>query len=440
MEDPWENPWCEEVAFIGGSYRFFPGRVNECGFVFRHIVRSLFGANPPLDSTLLENIAPVVLGTLAVSEALAGRVKASRADTLSDAYTTDIVVPHVDHLRSLMDAVTFTEPELASLLQSYNLSVDVLKPVMLERFAAHMPPTLDDGTLFERPFLHHDDLFIVAAPHRLLDAINRYLLQEIINSHKTNAFLSSFLMSVGASIEFSLRILSNTPQMMRRIHPRRVPYGIEALCNLDADKVLCVLAAVDDLTETGDPRAWATLPATAERLRERAKTIERHLHHRHPNLELLFLFIFQGIGRSGQISIHDLPDGSYIAVTSAADLETIAILSPQDRIALWSCTKTIEEIRKQADVISWSLLSNFYIWKQQRGLLEAALHEQAVLFVPISTIGEARQEAHRAWDRHAALYPNGQHVEVYHLYDDPTVPVYGIVEDGVSVAMERKWQ
>lgn len=45
------------------------------------------------------------------------------------------------------------------------------------------------------------------------------------------------------------------------------------------------------------------------------------------------------------------------------------------------------------------------------------------------TIGEARQDAHRAWDRHGALYPNGQHVEVFHLYDDPIVPVYGIVED-----------
>lgn len=432
MEDPWQNPWCEEAAFSGGSYRFFPGLVNEAGFILRHTLRAFMQTSTKLDRDIFRRLFVLVTATLRLSDAIADRAGATRHQRLEDNLPATVVVPESTTWQNLCQAVLFTTDDLTNLFAPYELNADLLKPLMMDGLTGDPPTSLDDGTVLERPVIHIDGGYIVAAPHRLVSALTEFIIAELKRTAAADEFLTHFLRSVRRSTEFSLELLGNTVQLSRRIHPHRVPYGVAATCSLDADKLLCVLTVVDDLggvAKASDVRGdWTTLGPVMHGLEKRARTMERHLQQRHPQLQLLFLVVVQGFGREGQISEIHLPGGSRVAITSAADLETMATLGAGDRMGLWSCVDIITRLRTRGQVVSWSLLTDFFAWRYSAVELEESVRTEALVYIPVDTIGRARQLAHQAWDRHAVEYPGDFVVDVYHLYEDPQLPIYGIVE------------
>ncbi len=105
-EDPFDSVFCEEMSFHGGSYRVLPGINEHATFILKRILESLFfhRDNFP-DREYVRMAAPLIRGTLALSERICAAAGVTRNPEIVTRFQEDIVVPDGTVLTSLKGAV-----------------------------------------------------------------------------------------------------------------------------------------------------------------------------------------------------------------------------------------------------------------------------------------------------------------------------------------------
>jgi hypothetical protein len=77
-EDPFPNVFVEEVPFVGGAHRIFPGPSAGTAFSFRTLSECIFRNERQWPSDFIFHTYQLIRGTLAISELLAERAGLQR--------------------------------------------------------------------------------------------------------------------------------------------------------------------------------------------------------------------------------------------------------------------------------------------------------------------------------------------------------------------------
>jgi hypothetical protein len=231
-EDPFNNSFLEEVTFVGGSYRVFPGAVEGASFLFRRLAAAIFksGEWPPGDPFRRDAMALATAG-LRVSDAVARRAGVARGTRPG---LGALVLPQQRELERLKQAVAFTENEWGDLLDG--LSDDAAAPLTQE---LGLPLTsnrehLGTGPFYARPLLRYEGGIIVGLPHAVLGAVLHALVSLAIKHGMVERLAIAFRSAVFHSVLQSLEFIE-----CPRLHPplSDPPEGFaDAVLSLDRDK------------------------------------------------------------------------------------------------------------------------------------------------------------------------------------------------------------
>ncbi len=80
-EDPFDNPFADEVSFHGGPYLVFPSVDDDSSYVFRHLAKAIFSSPTPyIQPRFVEEARALCTSVLTVSHEIAERAGVDRFD------------------------------------------------------------------------------------------------------------------------------------------------------------------------------------------------------------------------------------------------------------------------------------------------------------------------------------------------------------------------
>ena len=369
-EDPFPNPFVEEVAFFGGSYRVFPGLTNGATFTMTMLAQALRqGTN--LSPAYLLQACISVRAVLALSDVIARKANLTRANSARSG--KGVTVPNSSELAQLKRAVVFSSEELVELLSTQGLPPDALHP-FTRRFGEISVNDFSFGDgpepLLIKPILTDGTMFVVAIPEALLVAIKHYVLSLAVRCNQIQALAILYLDAVFHSVLASIRRNGGKRVKVDLRTALNIPGCREALFKIDRDKLMYVLLMVDTFeayepdTASGMWDTTSLVPQIVTRFRE----IEADIYSRWPAInELLCVLVNEGVGRTHILAFEDEPTlASEFLHLNAHDLETISLLEDSSHLTLWRFARKFNSIRKVAKVMSWSTLDEFGLYRKNK--------------------------------------------------------------------------
>jgi len=177
-EDPFDNVFCEEISFYGGSYRVLPGINEHATFILKRILESLFFHRDGFpDQEYVRVAARVIRGTLALSERICATAGITRNPAIESRFQENIVIPNGTLLTQLKSAVRFSRAGLDLLLRNLDLPVDCLQPLTANK--EELQPEVDlqiSGLLSRKPIIAVGTDVVVSSPTELLPALRNALI------------------------------------------------------------------------------------------------------------------------------------------------------------------------------------------------------------------------------------------------------------------------
>jgi hypothetical protein len=430
-EDPFPNPFVEEVPFFGGSYRVFPGLTDGATFVLRNIANALFRGGK-LSKDFLGDAYIHLRAFLAVSDRMLKIANLTRG--LRTKSSDLVIVPKRAQLSSLREAVTLSRKEVEGMLQSHSTALDALdvftRPLAqsnLEEFKLY-----EEGPkpLLAKPLIACGDTLIVSAPEGLMTAATNYVISSAVRHHEVDAFAELYLHAVFRSVLLSLKYLGS----QRLEYDFQIPLAIsgckEALFRIDNDKFMYLLLLVDTLdTYQVDEVSgvWET-PGLEKQIAERFKAVEAEIYSKWPAPnELLCLLVSEGVGRAHMMGFkEDVTSVSEFLYINAHDLETIALLEGGNHLAVWRFARQHNLIRKTTEVFAWSTLDEFGLYRKNKYSYYLS-DEKPYNVISISPDYSAplRCEVATTHDRHTVPHHRpGHYIEVATVHGSSKIPLY----------------
>ncbi len=428
-EDPFDNVFCEEVLFHGGSYKVLPGITEHATFTLRRITEAIFlhrDAFP--DASFVRTATHVIHGTLALSDRMCKLAGVRRNPDLSTNGDGSIVVPDGRRLAQLKASVRLSHGALRDFLSSRGLPTDCLA---LLTVAADDLPHEDQmqisGVLTRRPLLAGSTDVVIASPSELLPALRNALI--------------GLAQDRGVEKELASRFGSATWQAVHEhlgyINCDALPLGIPAWHNvpavvhdgyfsLDIDKLTYCLLVSDPLEDydRSDPFGLWKTPNLPTVVSERLRQVLEDVYSQHPQINEVFaLVLMQTVGRFATIGFGG-PDVMGLAI-SADDLCTLCLLEGGKDLILWQFAKSKETIRRHAHITQTGVLDEYAVYRKNRYTYYASddFRPNMILMVP-GGAGTLRREVYRERDWHGVQsYEPNQLIEVTCLHS-PDVPVY----------------
>jgi hypothetical protein len=222
----------------------------------------------------------------------------------------------------------------------------------------------------------------------------------------------AFAAAVQDDVLSSLRRMGIRPEVVEGY--RAEQQCIEVQAELDTGLRLACLIVPDSLQGlTGDPYGMfdtrGMLDEMHARLEQRASESDA---------QVLGLLVFQPAGRSAFMGLQEPEAGNLtLEHITAGDLEALAFLEQDDRLALWKFAHAHAALRSDAMVRSFSTLDTYSVYLDQERSL-APMREATMVMISPGSGGELRRRAKCRRDRHGALYVDGTVREVERERDE----------------------
>lgn len=471
-EDPFDNPFVDEVAFDGGPYLVLPGVDADSPFVVRRLAKAATRSPKPysdpgfaaearilcasvlaLSHEIVERAGldrfsepevtppnPVFVSPERLGEAIeASGVPPSEALAAAReqlrgliAPTGEVVVPGAERIGALRDAVTFTRDELRRLLVGVGARLEDLDVLVLEQGSVNVGDLgVSENPLFVRPIVRDDDRYVVAAPRALLMALCNALIRLAKNAGVEEQLAANYAELVFLNVQSSLDFLGNE-LLTGRTPEESTNSFYEVAFRLDDDKVINLVLATDGLSDYDPEKAesrWLDRDLE-DKLRTRLREAEAEILERPgaPN-DVLHLVLVQGVGSgyaSGFAATGGLACPRQLTM-SASDLEVVALLEGGDPQVLWKYAGVRERVREHRGVMSlFGQLKEFYHYRANDYTYYLSDERRDLpMIVPLGGAGALRREVRRVRDFHGVGYlETGRTIEVTSLFDDASIPVY----------------
>lgn len=433
LEDPFESPFTDEISFFGGSYMVFPGYGGDSVFVFRHLLKAIFLYHNEFgNSEFISKARELISAVLSISDEIAHSIGLKRGikPIVKNNKVTISKNPSLDQLKQ---AVSFEQSGLAELLAKKDTSLSALERLTIPIGTISISKyKINNGELLIRPIVKTEEKYIIAIPGMLLWAVRHELIHLAIEHNVCSELAKNFNKAVTSSVIESLNYLGNNLCSSSPPAPPEITCFNEALFTLDSDKIIYAMILTDpldnyDLSDINGSR-WQT-DGLDHKILNRLKDVAGNVFcmEKPPN-DILFLFLFQGVGRMFILGINEQfePFGTHFLSMSVSDLETIALLEPGEPLTLWKYACSSDKIRDITTIKRIDELDEFQLYRSHH--YSYYLSDDAkptALFISPGGAGELRTEASKKIDLHGAIsYINGYIMDVIALHGDKKFPIY----------------
>ncbi len=287
---------------------------------------------------------------------------------------------------------------------------------------------IDNGELLAKPIVQVSGKFIIAIPGMLLTATRNELIRLAIEHDVKNELVKFYSNVVWDNIEDSPGYINNYPTQTSTPDIPDIPLFQDAFFQFDTDKLAYVSLVSDSLDsyDSQQPFAYFHLNDIDRKLEPRIKEIYKYIFSNFSDInEVLFLLIFQGVGRLTPVKQQKI-ESLLLIHLSAGDLETITLLEGGKPLGLWKYARSLSRFKQQANLISFHELNNFFHYRKND--YSYYLSDQSIVNKDIfiqDGAGELRREVLRQRDYQVVpSYIPNYLTEVTLLYGTREIPIY----------------
>lgn len=432
-EDPFENVFCEEVSFHGGSYRVLPGINEHATFILKRILEPLYFHREHFPDRDYVRIATrLIHGTLGLSERICDAAGITRNPALQSRFQDPIEVPGGAVLSRLKNAVRFSRGGFFSFLESLHLPIDSLQPLTAKAQDLQLDTDLQiSGLLCRKPIVAIGADVVVASPTELLPALRNAVIALAQDRGVTDELASRFGSATWQAVAEHLRYVNCDPIPLPVPAWNDRPSVIhDGFFELDTDKIIYCVCVTDSLSGYDRLRPFSLWekPGLNEAISARLDVVAKHLYAQQPRINEIFLVLLtQSVGRFVAIGIGG-PDLTTFLLP-AADLCTLCLLEGGKDLVFWKFAIVRALTRKQAYIAPTGTMDEYEFYRKNRYTFYANddYRPNAIWFVP-GGAGVLRREVFRERDWHGVRsYEANRLVEVT-CFMSPDVPIYSPAE------------
>lgn len=425
-DDAQDNLFCEEMRFIGGSYKILPGIVDDSSFTLRNLCDGLFLKNPTVWSkSFQKEVSDLIIAALRISNRVctrAGLPRGARPE-IADAVT----IPSTEEFERLRGAVSLGPEEIQDVLDG--LSTDALDPLTIVLGEA----TFDESdpnrsSLFSTPLVRAEEELILALPGQLLASV-RHAVIEMAKSHDVVADVAErYEASVSQVVSDSLKLLGLTELDIAL--PDLSPFAVTTYL-LDRDKCLCIYLATDDLSDYPSDDVFGTwdMSRWESAFDDRVRAVEEAIFLSGPGPnEILHILVVQTLGRQSFIGFGGPlePTRQVRHLVPASDLEIIARIEHGDPLALYKFARSADRVREHTGIVATSVLDEFNLYRENAYsyYVSDSARPTVIMCAPGNGLN-LRFKAHDELDLHGVQHHSGSGIAEVALVNGGTrVPIY----------------
>ncbi len=410
QDDPFDDLLTEELAFHGGSYLVASGLAQDAVYVLRLLMRALL-LTEALPGALRSELTRVCMAGLQLSDHALRAAGLERHLSPSRPPGAGLEVPGQSRLRRLMEGLTFTDDQLAAALGGTDPTV--LDPLVLPAGERRFDDAeVAEGLADRWPLVRFTGRTVLARPFDLGLAVRHHLLRRAVDEVGSERAAAAFAAAVQVDVFDSLRRMGISAMVVDG-RTEQQPW-VELQAELDAGlRLVCIVAPdpLDGLSE--DPYGMystrAALDAIHARFEQRAGEFDG---------QMIGLLIAQPAGRSAFFGIQE-PEHPNLTLKhlSAADLEALAFLEPDDALALWKFARAHDALRQDAQLRTFSTLDSYAVYLDRERSM-APMRDATLVLIPPGSGGDLRRRAKAARDRHGARHVDGSVREVERERDE----------------------
>jgi hypothetical protein len=432
-EDQFESVFCEELSFHGGSYRVLPGINEHATFILKRILETLYFHRDDFPDREYVRIATrLIHGTLGLSERMCGAAGITRNPPLEPRFQERIEVPDGTVLTRLRGAVRFSRAGFRGLLESLQLPVDCLQPLIATAQDLQLEEDLQiSGLLSRKPIVAQGNDVVVASPTELLSALRNALIalaqDRGVADELANRFGSATWQAVAEHLSYVNCDVIPLPVPEWKGRPRVAHDGF---FELDTDKIIYCVVVTDSLSgyDRLNPFSLWETPGLNEAISDRLDVVVNRFYEEQPQFNEIFLILLtQSVGRFVMIGIGG-PDLTTLLLP-AADLCTLCLLEGGKDLAFWKFAIVRALTREQAYIAPTGTIDEYEFYRKNRYTFYASdeYRPNAIWIVP-GGAGVLRREVFRERDWHGVQSYEANHLVEVTCFMSPDVPVYAPAE------------
>lgn len=432
QEDPCDNALTEAFTYHGGTFIVFPGIVDESTYILRHLILAILSNVDAYPQDFVNTVDMLISAVLVLSNEMARRARLGRGVMpIFLGREGDVIVPDSHRLTQLKEVVSFSKDELISLLTKRHIPAQTLERLIMPIGTVSLTNyQLDSGELQTRPIVQVGERYIVAIPSMLLVATRHELLRLAFEFGIQDTLAQHYHEAVWHTVVQSPGFLHNLSLPLSLPVPPNIPCCQSGLFNLDTDKLIYAILVTDSLEGYDLHHAFSPWPIehVQAELEKHLRAAEEAIFSNYSPNEILFLVLFQQIGRS--VFLHYRRSETFLTSLklnlTAADLETIAFLEGGEQLTLWKYARLSSKASEQAHIVSTGELNEFYVYRKfgYSYFIPDKEKENVIGMLP-GGAGELRQEVIHQYDPHAIVsYLPGYVIDVVALHGTSSVPLY----------------
>jgi hypothetical protein len=439
-EDPFDNVFCEEVSFHGGSYRVLPGINEHATFILKRLLEPLYFHREPFpDREYVRAATRLIHATLALSERICEMAGIVRNPLIESRYHEAIEVPDGTVLARLKDAVRFSRAGFGLFLERLHLPADSLQPLIATPTELQLDAELQiTGLLCRKPLVAIGSDIVVASPTELLPALRNALIGMAQDRGVAEELASRFGSATWQAVVEHLGYVNcDVLPVPVPEWPERPLVVHDGFFQLDTDKMLYCLAVTDSLDgyDRLNPfSVWQT-PTLNDALSARLDVVEKYVYSHVPEINELFLILLtQSVGRFVAVGIGGPDLLSFLL--PASDLCTLCLLEGGKDLVLWKFAIVREETGKQAMMALSGAVDEYEFYRKNRYSFYASDdYRPDHIWITPGGAGVLRREVYRERDWHGvSSHEANELIEVTHFVS-PDVPIYSSSEIGSRLAL-----
>jgi hypothetical protein len=258
-EDPHEFAFTESFAFIDGPFTVFPGIADDTTFILQHLLKAIFRHRRQIDNQeYLDRAFQLTLAGLLLSDEIARRAGLEPDIVPVYAPESPVVVPFLNRLSQLKNAVVFHRAEIEGLLGRRGVPFSALDDLTTRLGAIDLEAyRLHRGELFARPIVSVGDHYVVTLPGRLLNALGHALINLTNRAGVTREVVARYTQAVWETVVESLFYLDLHLATPPEVDLPGTPHIMDGVFHLDTDKALYVILATDPSAEYDSVRPFS---------------------------------------------------------------------------------------------------------------------------------------------------------------------------------------
>ncbi len=450
MEDPVEDVFISNVTTPYGNRRIFEGTWESSDYYLQRIlnVTDTLPDNQDTDQLLRE-----IHALLRLSNETADRLNLERYCQGAGEDKCTIRIPSAARLRTLKQAITFSNEELANLgISSADLTPFIFQP---SRREALKEQEFGDNDLIRYPIVHDEDNWAVLLPSAISVAIRQHVLMWMCSKGYQDSFDKQLVMEYRDFFReapiFGAAVPKNIPLPSKKAENKAL---LDVSREVDKGRYVHFLAVVDSVssylsygfsTPDHDPTEISNI------LESRIKTTQDHFRKIPGFKKGLTLIIGCGYGRPTVFYPPEKSDDWMIEFVSAPDFQSLSWIPGASSLSLWKLIEhetflnnhkvSIGNANGLLNLYGWWVSSDHFILHPEIDFPDCPVH----IAIPTDCLADIRLKVRQGWDLHALPLPDGQFVRVQrttaksYFPEDKEKPQYAAIDAARSGQLLVAW-